>query len=234
MQGSPGHHRAAETDGFEYGHRRDPSRSTRVDFHREELCLLLFRRILICDRPVRELDRRAELLTLCEVVQLDYRAVYVVGEFSPRLSDLLYRVPDLVRGPAEVILLDDLDAVLLKVFVAFEVRLECDALRLLHVEDEQGQASVSRDPRIRLAERARSAVTRVGKCLLAVLFRFLVDLRESLARHVHFASYLDVRHGIGHTPHDIIYHARIHRDVFAFGYAVASGHCELEFAFFVS
>ena len=144
-------HCSAKTDGFENGNRRYPSSSARVDFNIKKTCLFYFRRILICDCPSGELDRVSEFASFGKIIELNYRAVDIVFEFASHVAYLLDCIPDLIRGLALIAVLDYLNAVALKVFISFKVSIECNALRLLDVEYEEGQSSFFGDPGVDLS-----------------------------------------------------------------------------------
>ena len=151
MKRRAGHGSAAQTYRFEDRDGSYSSRSSRVYFDLEKLRLLLFRRVLICDRPARELDRIAEPSSRRDIVKLNDRAVDIICKVSPRISDLLYRIPDLICSLALKVHVDRSYAVTAQELVAFAVSLEFLSARLLDIEDKKRQMAVAGYARIKLS-----------------------------------------------------------------------------------
>ena len=100
-----------------------------------------------------------------KIIEFDDSAVDVVGQIAARGANLLDGIPDLLCRTADVIGMNDLDALPFHEVVGFDMRLEFLAAHRLQVEHEEGQSPLSRDAAVELAQSARRTVARIGKKL---------------------------------------------------------------------
>ncbi len=186
----------------------------------------LHRRVLVGDRPPRELRREAELLLQRVVVDLHHDAVDVVLERAAGLAPLLQERHHLAEAPAaarrgvraEAPATQHLERLPLPA----DGRAAADVGDLVeeHVEAARGD-----DARVEVLHRPRRRIPRVRERLLALLLALEVDRVEARARQVHLAACLElVRDAVPEQDErDRPDRAGVRRHVVA-AHAVAAGH----------
>ena len=214
--------RAAEPDRVKDGRRRDAARASDGELDLADDRLLLLGRVLVGNGPARHLGRRAELLAVREIVELDDGAVDVVGQIAAVLTDSRDGLPDLVRRMADLVAVDDLDALLLHEVVRLGMRRERATASCLQVEDEEREMALLRDAAVELPQRAGRAVARIGEGLEPQKLLPRVDGIEGFLLHVDFAAYLEVRQLVRELLLDVVDDLRILGDVLALHDAVAA------------
>ena len=157
--------RTAKADGIERRRRRDAPRPADRKRDAAHDAFLFLGRVFIGDRPARRLGSRAKALPLQKIIEFDDSAVDVVGQIAARGADLLDGIPDLLCRTADVIGMNDLDALPFHEVVGFDMRLKFLAAHRLQIEHEEGQSPLLRDAAVELAQSARRTVARIGKKL---------------------------------------------------------------------
>ena len=88
---------AADKHRFEYGHRRENPRPADLNLDIEQLRFDTLGGVFISDRPPRRFRSEAESLALLERVDLDYRAVSLVGKITSNLIEVTNGIQNLVN-----------------------------------------------------------------------------------------------------------------------------------------
>ena len=214
--------RAAEPDRVKDSRRRDASRTADGELDFADDRLLLLRRVLVGNRPARHLGCRAELLAVCETVELDDRAVDVVGQAAAALANGGDGLPDFLCRAADFVVVDDFDALLLHERIRLGVRRELTAAGRLQVEDEEREMALFRDAAVELTQRSRGTVARIGKGLQPQEFLPCIDRIEGLLLHVHFTADLEIRQLVLERFFDVVDDSCVLRDILALHDAVAA------------
>ena len=222
VQGRALDRRAAEPYRVKDGRRCDAARASDGELDLTDDRLLLLGRVLVGNGPARHLGRRAELLAVREIVELDDGAVDVIGQIAAVLADGCDGLPDLVRRMADLVAVDDLDALLLHEVVRLGVRRERAAAGCLQVEDEEREMALLRDAAVELPQRAGRAVARIGEGLETQKLLPRVDGIEGFLLHVDLAAYLEVRQLVLELLLDVVDDLRILGDILALHDAVAA------------
>ena len=234
VQGRTLHARAAELHGVEYRRRRDAPRTTDGELDLPEHRLFFLGRILIGDCPARRLCRRPQLRALRKIVDLDHRAVDVIGQTAAARPDLLDRRPHFVRRAANAISRDDLYPLRAHKVICRRMRRKRPPLRALQVKDEHREPALARYARIELTQCSRRTVARIRKRLQPQQLLPLVDCRKRRALHIDLAAHFKIHGRVAKLLPHICNHARVLRHVLALHDAVAARDGTREHAVFVT
>ena len=119
------------------------------------------------------------------VIQLDHRAVNVAGQMRPLLVDAQNFLPDFI-GIRQLFVGNHLETKAFQVFQRVTMTGKGHTLCQLHIEYQNVQLPLGRDPGILLPQRTGGGVSGVGKGLFPRLFQGVIQFMEGLLGHIYF------------------------------------------------
>ena len=231
MERRGGDGRPRKSHGLDDHLRRQHARAAHLHHHVEHAALLLLWRVLEGHRPAGRLGRAAEGLALGQGVDLDDRAVHVIGQLVPVLAqplDALHTVADgivlLIRHDGKAHGLHGVQG--LGVAGVAAVR------AVLHVEADDIQLAGGRHLGVELAHGARRRVAGIGEKLLAVDLPLGVELLKDGLGHIDLTADDEALRRVLDAKRQRAHRAEILRHVLA-DHAVAPGRAADEDAVFI-
>ena len=152
----------------------------------------LLGRIFVRDMPRGVLAARREIIPERHVVQLHHRAVNIEGQALAHVADIVDRIDDLLRGPAQPVVHHLNARRCQRVHSGRVPGHEGPRLAVLDVENQQSEPPFAGDGGIQLPQRARREVAGVGGGLFALLLHFLVVAEKGLVVHIDLSPELQI------------------------------------------
>ena len=229
VEGGAGDRGAGDLDRPQVRHRRQRPGTTDIGHDVLDDGLDLLGRELVGDGPARRPADHAQAALVVEAVDLDDDAVRLVGQLVARLAPALGEGDDALdvepglRGWARP------GSPAPRGARGRPTAFDAGRAALLEEDVEPGrEVAAGRHPRVDLAQRARTAVARVGVERQALLLALRVDARELRLGHVDLAAHLE-RDRLRQPLRDGPDRAQVGRHVLA-GAAVAARRTEHEAA----
>ena len=146
--------------------------------------------VLECNGPAREFIGGAHQIALCEIVDLDDRAVHIKIELGTILADLFDLRDGILNIMNDVVARRDREAQTLEVIQTFGVGGQLLAANLLNIEDKDGKATAPGDLCVFLAQRTGGCVPRVFERSRTLQLLLCAELLKCFVGHVHLTTHL--------------------------------------------
>ena len=232
MQGGAAHRSTGQTHRLEKGVGSQHTGAAHLNDDVQQLCRFFLGGIFIGHRPPGHLGGGAQLLPLCQIVDLDDDAVDAAGQFFPPVTHGADKVKNGLHIAGDDIRFHHFTAMFFQIFQRLRMGLEAQLPCVLHIEAEHTQLALGTDAAVQLAQRACGGISGVGKQLLPGGLPLGIQPVKDLVGHIDLAAdpqmFVVGVHSHGHIKNGL----DVFGDIFAH-MTVAPGSTQNELSIFI-
>ena len=224
MQSSSLYLGTAKLHRLKYCRWGNPPSTAHRQLNIQQFGFLFLWRVFVGHRPSRHLGGFSQGLPLSKAIQLYYRSINIIGQFSSGSANSVNSPHNLAGSVTHLIIVNYLDALLLHKFIGLSMTGKLPALNPLQVKDKHGQLPVLNHLAIQLPQGSCCAVPRIGKLLQPQQLLTSINLGKSLPTHINLAPNFKIRQWLLELFLDILNNLGIICNILTLNNAITSGN----------